>query len=141
MNSGRAPLDCNAQWEGRFSLPAAQAIASYLRIAGCWFRAGVGVGAQRPQVGGSVGHTDHGQGACVVLAVERSRLGDIERAAVYVGIIGIVKPETYMEGINWVRIAEIRIKAEDLVQQNRFDGCIDLAFAAGLQIRLVPGES
>jgi hypothetical protein len=59
-----------------------------LRIASSRRGVGVGVGAQRTQVRGRVGHADHGQRSSLVLAVERCRLGYLERAAVNVGLVG-----------------------------------------------------
>ena len=57
----------------------------------------VRIGAQRPEVGVIVGDADHGEWACSVLAIERRGLGHVKRAAVLVGIVGIVKPETDVE--------------------------------------------
>ena len=95
------PSPCRA--EVRTRTPADSTGRHYsreLRIASSRRRVGVGVRAQRTQVSGSVGHADHGQGASLMLAVERCRLGHVERASIDVGIVGVVEPEAHVEGIN-----------------------------------------
>jgi len=46
-----------------------------------------------------VWNTDHRHRSSVVLPVEGCEFGYIEGAAVYVGIIGIIEPETNVEAI------------------------------------------
>src|SRR5438046_3100368 len=47
----------------------------------------VRAGAKRPEVVGLVRNRNHSHGSGIVFAIERSWLGDIERAAVYVGVV------------------------------------------------------
>ena len=49
-----------------------------LRVAGSRNSRSVGVETERSQICGRVGHTDHGIGPCVLLAIERDWFGNVE---------------------------------------------------------------
>lgn len=60
-----------------------------------------------------------------MFSVERRRLGYVKVAAVLGGVGGIVEPESDMKCIGRIQ-GNIRIEAEDLVEQNSFDGCLEM---------------
>jgi hypothetical protein len=49
----------------------------------------IGVGAERPEVGGGVRSSDEGQRAGLVFAIERRHAGEAARS----GVVGVVEPE------------------------------------------------
>jgi len=90
-----------------------------LRITSRGVGIGVGLGAQRPKIGLGIRYADERYRPGSVLAVKRSGLVHIENAPVNVRIIRIVEPESYVERVDWIRIALIRIEAKDLIEQDR----------------------
>src|SRR5262245_5100368 len=109
-----------------------------LRIANCWVLAGVGVGAQRTEVGVRIGPADHSQRSSVMLTVERREVRWVNTVR---GILGIVEPETDVEGIGWGQ-SDSGIEAEDLIQQNGLDPHVTGWFLfSDFDIRLIPGQA
>lgn len=76
----------------------------------------------------------------MVLPVEGCEFGYIEGAAVYVGIIGIIEPETNVEAIGR-RQTGVRIKSEDLIQQDRLDRGLEMTLTVGLKVSLIPSHA
>lgn len=101
----------------------------------------VGIRAQRAEVGGRVWHADHGQWSGLVLTIEGRRMRGIERTAIDGGVGRVIEPEAKVESIYRCRVAQLRIKAKDLIQQDRLNGRVDFALAACLEIRLIPCEA
>src|SRR5262249_40814914 len=80
--------------------------------------AGEGGGeAERAEGGIGLGEADHGQGASVVLAVERREAGEpaVPR------ILGAVEPEAHVECVGRTEL-DHRIEAEDLIDEDGLDG-------------------
>src|SRR5690348_17274494 len=101
-------------------------------------RAGVRVGAQRSELRLRIWDRDERDRPGVVLAVERCWVSDVKRAAVSVRIVGIVEPESKVESVDRSRIALVRIKTEDLVEQDRLDRGSERALVVSLNVRLIP---
>ena len=74
-----------------------------------------------------------------MFSVERCWLGHIETAGSRV--VRIVEPESEVESIDWIRIAEIGIESENLIQQNCLDCRGEFSRAIGLQVTLIPRQS
>ena len=102
----------------------------------------VRVGAEGAQLRGRVGHADHCKGTRLVLSVERSEFGRIvRRKTAGGGILRIVEPEAQMKRVGG-RQSCIRIKAEDLVEQNRLDADVTfVAVFADLNVGLIPRQT
>src|SRR5215469_13152950 len=120
--------------------PPSFQIRSCLGIAAGRVSVVVGLGAQRPKIGRGIRDAYEGYRSCVVLAIEGCRIVNIENAPVNIRVIRIVEPESYVECVDRIRIALIRIEAEDLIEQDRFDRGRKLTIAAGMKIRLVPSH-
>src|ERR1051326_2193102 len=110
-------------------------MASGRDCTGVWF------GAKRSQLCLRIRHCDESYGSGAVLAIERGWVSNIKYAAVSVRIVGIVKPESKVEGMDRLRIALVRIKTEDLIEQDRLDGCRERAFVVRLNVGLIPSHS
>lgn len=76
----------------------------------------------------------------MVLPVERGKA----REPAVSGVVGIVKPEANLEGIDWIE-PDVGIEAEDLIEQDGLDGdstCASLpAFVFDLNVRLIPRQA
>ena len=72
------------------------------------------------------------------MTVERRRFGWIEAACL--GVVGVVEPESNVEGVGRGQ-RHRRIKAEDLIDEDRSNHREGIAEAVGLNVRLIPGQS
>src|SRR5579862_5370469 len=97
-----------------------------LGIADCLAVAIHRVGAERAEVGASIGHADHGQRTRIMFTVEWCRFGNVKDTSIHVGVIGIVEPKTKVEGVGWSE-AYVGVYAEDLVDKDSFDGGPEVA--------------
>src|SRR5262245_37949603 len=93
-------------------------------------------------MGQYVGGADHRQRAGLVLAVERCwRQRPYRTRVARLGILGIVEPESEVEGVGGLQ-ADFRVETENLIEQNGLDGH---AGAVGpgrnVDVRLIPGEA
>ena len=77
-----------------------------------------------------------------MLSVEWSELGRIiRRKTASGGVLWIVEPEAQMKRVGGGQ-SHIRIKAEDLVEQNRLDANVAfVAMFADLNVGLIPGQT
>src|SRR5262252_530522 len=117
--------------------PNSSTAQSWLRIAGS---AVVRIRAEGTEVGVFVGQADKRYRAGMVLSIERSELGDVEHAAVLVGVVRVIEPKADVEGIGR-RQGSIGIETKDLIQQNGLDRSLEVTETIGLEIALIPGHS
>src|SRR5262249_14859180 len=101
----------------------------------------VGVEAERAETG-RLWEADHGEGAGMVLAVERSH-GGLRRAGLASEVEGnlrVVEPEADVEGVGRIE-PDDGVEPEDLVDEDGLDGGHIAIVVLHLQVRLVPGEA
>src|SRR5215469_3438227 len=94
--------------------------------------------AKWPEVCSCVRKRDHRVRTRLVLAIEGSWLGRVK--ATGGGVFRVVEPEAYVECVGRKQ-SDRWIEPEDLIEQNRLDGDVNVTVAVGLQIRLVPGKA
>ena len=102
----------------------------------------IGVGTERSQLCRRIRCTHHCEGSSFVLSIEGSELGRIIRGEATAGrVVRIVEPEPEVKGVGrWKRY--VRIKTEDLVEQNRFDTNVTVIVPlAYLDVRLIPSKT
>ena len=100
------------------------------------------IGAERAQLCFLIRYTDHREGASLVFAVERSELGGIVRwKTAGSSVLRIVEPEPDVKGVRrWQ--GRVRIKAEDLVEQDRLDANMTVvSVISDLNVRLIPRKT
>src|ERR1700749_4680110 len=93
------------------------------------------IGAERSQLCRRIRCTDHRERSSLVLSVERSELSRVIRGKATAGrILRIVKPEPKVKGIDGWQ-CYVRIKTEDLVEQDRLDANVAIvAMLADLDV-------
>jgi len=111
-------------------------------VAAGWRRRIVRVRAEGAQSGLGVRNAEHGKWSSLMLAVERRGLGRIEVASGQSrSVLRIIEPKTQMERVRGSQ-AHIRVKAEDIIQENRF--YLDMAVigsVTNLDIGLIPSQT
>src|SRR5215813_8197113 len=97
------------------------------RIAPRGRHARIWVGAEGAEAGNSVRQANHRVRTGLVIAIERGRLGRVEAAGH--GVLRVVEPEPHVERVRRGQ-ADVGIKAEDLIEEDRSD--LDKPVAASI---------